>query len=219
MNELITCLPIYDHLFVKWLETCRLVSFELLSRFDNLKKKKEKEREVSENARRIFARTRTLSATTFESTASMPPPSAAVMNSCVLYASSGHFFRRGNGGSKVGPETNHRGLLEIFRLGSTLRIVFRLTKKKKKKKRQRRDYTLRPFSTVLSLPDLSRGRDHSISTEKTTRFSFFFFLSYIRLCFSFPLFAARGGLEWPRERGSRHSLFQRAEIDFWLIKW
>lgn len=57
-------------------------------------------------ASRISTRTRTLSATTFESTASMPPPSAAVMNSCVLYASSGHFFRLGNGGSKVGPETN-----------------------------------------------------------------------------------------------------------------
>lgn len=61
-----------------------------------------------------LALTRTLSATTFESTASMPPPSAAVMNSCVLYASSGHFFRRGNGGSKVGPETNKRGCLRSF---------------------------------------------------------------------------------------------------------
>lgn len=65
------------------------------------------------HARRL-ALTRTLSATTFESTASMPPPSAAVMNSCVLYASSGHFFRRGNGGSKVGPETNKRGCLRSF---------------------------------------------------------------------------------------------------------
>lgn len=61
----------------------------------------------------IRARTRTLSATTLESTASIPPPSAAVMNSCVLYASSGHFFRRGNGGSKVGPETNHRDPLRF----------------------------------------------------------------------------------------------------------
>lgn len=54
-----------------------------------------------------------MSATTLESTASIPPPSAAVMNSCVLYASSGHFFRRGNGGSKVGPETNHHDPLRF----------------------------------------------------------------------------------------------------------
>lgn len=54
-----------------------------------------------------------MSATTLESMASIPPPSAAVMNSCVLYASSGHFFRRGNGGSKVGPETNHHDPLRF----------------------------------------------------------------------------------------------------------
>lgn len=40
--------------------------------------------ERSQNYYERHNRTRTLSATTFESTASIPPPSAAVMNSCVL---------------------------------------------------------------------------------------------------------------------------------------
>ena len=55
--------------------------------------------------------TRILSATTFESTTSPPPPPPPPPTPpfggakvCVLYASSGHFFRLGNGGSNVGPE-------------------------------------------------------------------------------------------------------------------
>lgn len=62
----------------------------------------------------------TLSATTFESMTSRPPPSAAVMNSCVLYASSGHFFRLGNGGSRVGPAKFTSSLCHSFPSSSKL---------------------------------------------------------------------------------------------------
>lgn len=112
----------------------------------------------------VFARTRTLSATTLESTASIPPPSAAVMNSCVLYASSGHFFRRGNGGSKVGPETNHHDPLRF-----SIFDFFNL------RTRGTADYTVHALDRLFLKGKIENNFSISIENSKRIDFYKFFF--------------------------------------------